>query len=374
LICRAIRWNNGLVTAAPKVEPPPEVDRDADGWALLDGLRRRMDDQAGQARRTHDQVQQLAESIAALVSAQRRRTRWLNLNSFGAYVLFTVLTGAAAFALYTSRAGELVDQRDRATADGAALKVRADAAEARSAARDAADAKAAEAWELFARGDRKAALAKLAELGDAPVGTVARAALDAKAADAHAVSSGGAGDRGGGGGDRDAATRAAMAAFHAGRYADARGPLEAAVAAEPGTRAAASWRYALGVIAAKDGKLDVAVAQLDAAIAAGVGEDDAHYQLALVLDRKGDATRAKAEYDRFAQGHPQMQLAAFARQRSAALAHAAPAAAVVATPPKTATPISPAGSAQPPAAPSLPTTAPTTVEPPAAPPPASDAP
>src|SRR5438067_11900570 len=98
----------------PAVAPAPT---DADGWALLDALRRKLDDQAGQGRRTHAQVQQLADSIAALVELQRKRSRWLNLNSFVAYVLFTILCGTAASALYAHRAGELVDKLDKALDD-----------------------------------------------------------------------------------------------------------------------------------------------------------------------------------------------------------------------------------------------------------------
>ena len=89
------------MTTAPRPETDLELapgghePADSEGWALLDGLRRRLEDQATQTRKTSAQVTQLAESIAALVEAQRRRSRWLNLNSFVAYVMFTVLCGGA---------------------------------------------------------------------------------------------------------------------------------------------------------------------------------------------------------------------------------------------------------------------------------------
>ena len=85
------------MTAAPRPDPDSPDPAEAEGWALLDGLRRRLDDQGAQARKTATQVQQLADSIAALVSAQRRRTRWLNLNSFVAYLIFTLLLGVAFY-------------------------------------------------------------------------------------------------------------------------------------------------------------------------------------------------------------------------------------------------------------------------------------
>ncbi len=195
---------------------------DADGWALLDTLRRKLDDQTAQGRRTHDQVQQLTESIGALVAGQRRRTRWLNLNSFGAYLLFTVLCGTAAVALYSSRSNELVDARDRALADRDAATHRADAAEQKLAALAAADAR--------------------------------RAALDA----ARTIPNPAA--------ERDAQVKAAIAAFKAQHYVDARPPLEAALAAEPSGSRAPALHYYLGVIALGDGRLDAAVKHLDAAI------------------------------------------------------------------------------------------------------------
>jgi len=103
-----------MSAAAPLPTPDGDPSSPDDGWALLDALRRKLDDQAAQTRRTQDQVTQLAESIAALVSAGRRRSRWLNLNSFVAYLIFTVLLGAGTLVLYRNRADELVEARDRA--------------------------------------------------------------------------------------------------------------------------------------------------------------------------------------------------------------------------------------------------------------------
>src|SRR5215469_9767216 len=138
------------MSAAPR--PDPDADphpAEAEGWALLDGLRRRLDDQGAQTRKTAAQVGQLAESIGALVAAQRRRTRWLNLNSFIAYLIFTLLCGGAFYLLYSSRAGELVAARDRAAGERDQAVRRADDLAATVKARDAADAKALEAWQLL---------------------------------------------------------------------------------------------------------------------------------------------------------------------------------------------------------------------------------
>src|SRR5262245_13448945 len=68
--------------SAPKPDELAELGSDADGWALLEGLCCRLDDQVALGRKTQAQVAQLAESIAAIVAQQRRRSLWLNVNSF----------------------------------------------------------------------------------------------------------------------------------------------------------------------------------------------------------------------------------------------------------------------------------------------------
>src|SRR5512138_2231635 len=98
------------MSAAPRAQTDETAESasDADGWALLEGLRRRLDEQANQNRKTQTQVTQLADSIAAMVDQQRKRSRWLNVNSFVAYVMFTVLCGGAFYFLYQSRARDLI--------------------------------------------------------------------------------------------------------------------------------------------------------------------------------------------------------------------------------------------------------------------------
>ena len=102
------------MTAAPRPQTDESPDSEAaEGWALLDGLRRRLDEQANQNRKTQNEVRQLAESIAAMVTQQRKRSRWLNVNSFAAYLIFTLLCGGAFYFLYQGRARELVADRNR---------------------------------------------------------------------------------------------------------------------------------------------------------------------------------------------------------------------------------------------------------------------
>jgi hypothetical protein len=264
------------MTAAAQPEPavePPAHD-DADGWALLDGMRRKLDDQVAQTRRTQVQVGQLAESIGALVEAQRRRTRSLNLNSFVAYLVFTTLCASGAYLLYRSRASDLVDARDRAATERDAAVRRADEASTRSVARDAADAKALEVLALLDAGKRPDAAKRLAELDSTSMPKLERDLLAArvKQADTTAV---------------DAAMKVANAAFKAQKFSDAIAPLEQALAIETHGPRAAEMHYMIGVAHSKANELPAAIIQLEAAVTGEVAEDDARFQLAAALDRAG---------------------------------------------------------------------------------------
>jgi hypothetical protein len=117
----------------------------------------------------------------------------------------------------------------------------------------------------------------------------------------------------------DAALKAAAAAVKAGRPGEGVKPLEAALATEPSGPRAAMMHYYLGVAYART-DLDQGATHLRAAIAGDVDQDDARFQLALVLDRSGAYVQARTEYDRFATAHPQAPLAVFALRRSATLA------------------------------------------------------
>jgi len=300
------------LAAAPKVpgegsEAAAHAGDDDDGWALLENLRRRLEDQAAQARRTQQQVTQLAESIGALVEAQRRRSRWLNLNSFVAYLIFTMLCGAGFYLLYQSRAGVLAHASESAQHEREAAVRRADEATTRAAAREQADNRAWEVYQLLEAGKRTEAEAKLAALGDLPLSRTERAILAARAHEVQVMAV-------------EAALKSAAASFKAGRQAEVIAPLEAALVSEPTGARAVLIRYYLGVAYAKANQLEKAIAHLQAAVDGDTDQDDARFQLASALDRSGAFARARGEYDRFATAHPQSPLAVFAMRRSATLA------------------------------------------------------
>jgi len=330
--------------SAPKPDEVSELaagaagGADAEGWALLEGLRRRLDDQVAQGRKTATQVGQLAESLAGLVEQQRRRSLWLNVNSFVAYLMFTILCGAGCYLLYRSRADELIAARDRATGERDAAVRTADDATVRAVAREAAGNKAWEVYQLLEAGKRGEAVAKLEALRDQPLSKTERAVLAARVHETQVM-------------EVEAALKAAVASFKAGRAGDVIQPLEAALIGEPPGARAATMHYYLGVAYAKT-ELDKAITHLQAAVAGDVDQEDARFQLASVLDRRGAFAQARAEYDRFATAHPQSPLVVFAMRRSATLARL-PAAPPGVNPPAGAAPASlvpPAPGAPPPPA------------------------
>ncbi|HEY1549215.1 MAG TPA: tetratricopeptide repeat protein [Kofleriaceae bacterium] len=318
--------------------PEPDASQDlaeAEGWALLDGLRRRLDEQGAQTRKTAAQVQQLADSIGALVAAQRRRSRWLNLNSFVAYVVFTVLLGGAFYFLYRSRARDLVTERDRAVTERDTATRGLTDATGKLAARDAADAKALDAWQLLEAGKRDVATKRLAELANAPLPKLERDMLATRAKQAELV-------------QVDAALKSASTAYRAGKFADAATTLEAALTLQGAAPRLGDVHYQLALAQMKLNLLDKAVVHLQAAVDAAVADEDARFQLAGALDRLGQWGKARVEYDKFATAHPQSAWAVPALQRSAQLAHM-PALApwLTQAAPKPAAPAATAGSAAP---------------------------
>lgn len=297
------------MTAAPRPQTSDESAEsaaDAEGWALLDGLRRRLDEQANQNRKTQHEVRQLADSIGALVEQQRKRSRWVNVNSFVAYVMFTLLCCGAFYFLYQGRARELVAERDRVASERDTAVRRAEEAAQKIAARDAADAKAWDAYQLLEAGKREAAAKKLAELHGAPLSKFERSVLETKAKHAEVV-------------QIDLALKGAAASFKAGRHGDAVAPLEAALALDPKGPRAPLMHYYLGVAAAKAGSLESAIGHLQAAVDGNVDFEDARFHLASALDRAGKWGKAKVEYDRFATAHPMSSYTWYATRRSAAL-------------------------------------------------------
>lgn len=293
-------------------EPDPEPPPPADGLrAELEALRRRLDDHGTVQRKTQQALSELAESVGKLVISQRRRERWLNVNSFGAYLLFTVVLGGAFLTLYRSRAKDLVHGRNAAVSERDTARSRAGTLEAQLAARDQGSERAFAYYQLLQGGKRVEAVSRYGELDPASLTPTEREvfAQGHKKAREELV---------------DAGYLGGLDAAKVGDHTKAIAELKKALAYEEEGPRAAQMRYYLGVALVKTGEAEKARRELELALAGRVeqtGAVDARYWLASALEAMGELDLARTEYDRFASAQPQHPLSVGARRKAMTLAH-----------------------------------------------------
>lgn len=295
--------------AGPDEAPDPLRDLRGD----LEALRRRLDEHATIQRKTQQALSEMAESVGKLVATQRRRERWLNINSFGAYLLFTLVLGGAFLTLYRSRARDLVSARDHAVTEREAAAKQASTLRDQLAARDQGAAAARAYFELLQGGKRVEAVSRYGELDPAGLTPTEREvfAQGYKKAREELV---------------DAGYLGGLDAAKVGDHPKAIAELRKALAYEDEGPRAAQMRYYLGVALVKSGEPDKARHELELALAGRVeqtGAADARYWLATALEAMGDLGRARTEYDKFASAQPTHPLSVTARRKAMTLAHKA---------------------------------------------------
>jgi tetratricopeptide (TPR) repeat protein len=276
-------------------------------------LSQRVGEVGDAAERAEVSTANLARSLEELLARHRQVDRALNLNSFVAYALFTLLLGGAFFVLYRVRAADLAGQRDRATAARDAAVDRADGATAELGRRDRAAAGALEVWRLHQDHRYADAVAAQAKLDPAALGPIEREMFAEALERAHVA--------------------LAEVALADGKGAAKAGDLPRAIArlgeglghVEKGPLAN-QLRYARGDALARAGKVDEAEAELTAVLAAGAegqGLVEARFALAALYDRAGRIEDARREYRAFNNRSPAHPLARRARERLSWLALAA---------------------------------------------------
>jgi tetratricopeptide (TPR) repeat protein len=291
----------------PDVADPPELR------AELDALRRRLDDQATLLRKNQQALGELAESVGRLVTGQRRRERWINVNSFVAYLLFTVVLGGAFLTLYRSRARELVHARDAAVGERDEARGRAHRLDEDLARRKAGEATAFEYFQLLDGGKRSEAVARYGDLDLEALTPTERAVFEHGHKQAREALV-------------DAGYLAGLDAARDGDHAAAISELRRALAYEEEGPRAAQMRYYLGVALVKTKDPDKGRRELELALAGRVeqsGAVDARFWLATALEASGDAATARTEYERFASAQPHHPLSVAARRKAMALARKA---------------------------------------------------
>jgi tetratricopeptide (TPR) repeat protein len=271
----------------------------------VSGLTDRVDEVGEAAERAEAASTGLARSLEELVARHRKVDRTLNLNSFVAYAIFTLLLGGAFFALYRTRAGELVAERDQAAAARDAALARADGATAELARRDEA-AKAAHAvWELFRDHRHAEAVAAHGALSAGDLSPSEREFFASALDGAHRELG-------------KAAIEAGRAASKAGDHAGAAARFAEGLAHVDRGPVAIQLRYLRGVALGKLGKIEEAEAELSAALAAGAegqGVVEARWALGDLYDRAKRIEDARREYRAFVDRAPNHPLARLARNR-----------------------------------------------------------
>ncbi|MBZ0238354.1 MAG: hypothetical protein K8M05_38940 [Deltaproteobacteria bacterium] len=289
------------------VQDPPQHREE------LEALRRRLDDHGALLRKNQQAVAELAESVGRLVTTQRRREKWLNVNSFVAYLIFTVLLGGAFLTLYRSRARELVHARDAAVSERDVARSRAKALDDTLAARDAGTRAAWDYFQLLQANKRAEAVARYGELDPGaltPTEKVVFAEGHKQAREALV----------------DAGYLAGLDAAKGGDHGKAIGELKRALAYEEEGPRAAQMRYYLGVALVKSKEPEKGKRELELALAGRVeqsGAVDARFWLASALEAMGDLPAARTEYERFASAQPSHLLSVAARRKAMALARKA---------------------------------------------------
>ena len=273
-------------------------------------LRRDIAEAHGVANRTLNSVSTLAASLKEVVVRQEKYERGLNLNSFVAYLLFTVLLGGGFYLLYRSRAGQLTAERDAALHKQTEAAEDAAAVRRELAARDEADRKAQAFYALLKDGKKADAIAGWPDLQKEKLAPVTSQILEEGVARARAEIV-------------DAAFAAGVEAAKGEQWKRAATELKRALTYEEEGPRAAQMRYYYGVALTKQGDYPEAGRQLEAALAAGVEKNvgpDARYYLAMSLELGKQLDRARSEYLKFADAHPNHQWAMWARHKAAEIA------------------------------------------------------
>jgi len=275
-------------------------------------LREVVEDHTEAIDKTLDASSQIARAMEVLAQRTKSRNRAQQLNSFVAYVLFTVLLGGAFYVLYQSRSAAITSARDEALES---------AQEARARARDLQDSQvdrkrsaraAAEYYRLIREGRSSEVIAGYSALEELDLSETEREVFVD--------------------GLKNARAEMVEAGFLAGVEAFRRNDFEAATAelrrglayADEGQRMA-EMRYYLGISLSSQGSQPEAIEQLEKAIEGRVdqaGIDDARLHLANTLVKAGSLPEARQAFLKFATKHPNHRFAQMARRKAAQIMRA----------------------------------------------------
>ncbi len=296
-----------VAAAAPAPGPPSGSPTVQPLDAELRDLRKEISDSRALIIKTHNLIGQVGVDVKQVSRRQDRYERGLSLNSFVAYVLFTLLLGGAFFLLYRSRAERLVVERDAALQSRATERAERDQLAAAAEARTRGEDRARRFHELIAAGasKRSEVIAQYPEVAREALSPVEAAVFRDAVAKARTEIAG-------------AGYAAGVEAIQAQQWKRAAQEFKRAMPYEPEGPRAVQMRYYYGLALHKQGDFQEAAHQLEAALEGGVDRNvggDIEFYLANALDMLRQLDRAKALYERYLATHAQGALAIVARRR-----------------------------------------------------------
>jgi TolA-binding protein len=279
----------------------------------INELKSAIEDRTEAIDKTLDASSQIARSMEELVLRQNTKNRFQQLNSFVAYILFTLLLGGAFFVLYTSRSASIVAARDEAKDAAKEARARARELQDSQVGRKRSARAAADYYGLIREGRHSEVISGYESLAELTLSETERSVFEdgLKRAKTDMV---------------DAGYLAGVEAFRRNDFEAATAELRRGLAyAEEGERAA-QMRYYLGISLGRQGSQEEAVRQLELAIAGRVeqaGIDDARFHLANTLVEFGREEEARQAFRKFADKHPNHRFAQMSRRKAAQILRAA---------------------------------------------------
>ena len=256
---------------------------------------------------TLDAVAKLSTGLEELLQRQRRRQRHVSLNSFVAYLLFTILLGACFFLLYRSRVGSLLVERDRAVEARDTARTRARELQDTVAARRDAEQAAAGFHELLQSEQHAAAVAAYGDLDKSALSSTESAVFEEGVRKSRSALV-------------DAGLSNGVDAIRSGDFEKASAELRRVMPLVVEDRRAAQLRYYLGLSLLRQGSPAEASRLFTQAIEGKVetaGQVDARFQLAVSLVQSGRLEEAVSAFNEFVASYPRHKLSPVARRRSA---------------------------------------------------------
>lgn len=290
-----------------------EAERDvlrAEVKSLRERVENRLAEQSAAAERSYEATCSLADSLAEVLKRQRRYERSLTLNSFVAYLIFTLLLGGGFFLLYRMRVGELVGESVRYRAERDSAMKKAHELDRALAARKAGEQAAYSYYQLLRDGRTEEAVRRHAELGKLALTPTERELFEERIKRSRSELV-------------DAAFAAGVSALRRNDLGLAQSELTRGLGLSPEGTRAAELRYQLGMALLKAGKVPEAARELELAVAQGIdklGGQDAHFHLGAALEKQGKLPEAQRSYERFIAAQPRHWLSRLARGRVAQLA------------------------------------------------------